>query len=147
MRLSEARRELLKRNRGRIRLLLRDIDDLNDGPNCKYEYSDGTLCVASAALSDLERAEANPDVNTYQFRTLNKDYIINGESKNEQSILNLCALRVVSMTREDIECLYQLQRLHDRVFRTRYEEDKEEFLDALNKAIKGEEVDEFDYTL
>lgn len=137
--LSKARRELLKRNRGRIGLLLHGPDGVQAmSNNCLYEYLDGSICVASAALSELERSFINLKPDTYQARVLGLDGICDiDKDKNTCSIGILFDCNAISLNTEDLECLKMLQKLHDTAVRMNEAQHTREFIYELNRVCEG----------
>lgn len=55
MKLSEERKELLRKNKSRIAAYVQHESDEVLYSECMYKYDDGTMCAASACMTDNER--------------------------------------------------------------------------------------------
>lgn len=101
--LSEHRRKLLASNKDRIRAEILRNNTTQECTNwykdnnghCMFEYSDGSMCAASACLTDEER-------NTVVNNNLNGCGIVH--------INQRCELNI---SKEEAETLYRFQNIHD----------------------------------
>lgn len=91
--LSEMRKELLRKNRDRIKAFVMDAED--EESDCLYQYPDGTICAASACLTDAEREIA-------------------AQHCNSNGVLGIhFARHLPEIDQDDLDVMGDMQNLHD----------------------------------
>lgn len=115
--LSPERKELLRKNRGRIKALIMDPEDQEC--DCLYDYGDGTICAASACLTDEEREILIPLFNSSS---------IDG---------SYCKKETPTISDSDRFVMAKMQNLHDRYIDENlfYRDRNPELLQELNELI------------